>query len=182
MTPISIHVPRVEDDTHLIQKINNYHNFNPRPPCGGRHGELDYIVKRWIFQSTSPVWRTTTHRAPYSSVKHISIHVPRVEDDNSPCAVLISKTYFNPRPPCGGRRDSDNRADFSKRISIHVPRVEDDDKLSWRSPPFTLFQSTSPVWRTTGFQQLIERLFVISIHVPPCGGRQRINIALNHPI
>ena len=80
---ISIHVPRVEDDgtrckigdtgTIIFQStspvwrtttkektINGYeNNFNPRPPCGGRHGRV-YVL---------------------AQSEMISIHVPRVEDD-----------------------------------------------------------------------------------------------------
>ena len=35
-------------------------------------------------------------------------------------------------------------------ISIHVPRVEDDASGEIHSSSFRRFQSTSPVWRTTG--------------------------------
>ena len=79
--------------------------FNPRPPCGGR---LLKGIKR-------------------GKVECISIHVPRVEDDQSSryhkCLLLRFQSTspvwrttvydgtffdcsfdFNPRPPCGGRR------------------------------------------------------------------------------
>ena len=56
-----------------------------------------------IFQSTSPVWRTTLP-TPWKPLSiDISIHVPRVEDD-------VKR---------GG-------APAKRTISIHVPRVEDD--------------------------------------------------------
>ena len=103
---ISIHVPRVEDDSELPRR--NTHTsafqstspvwrttaalllslfllplyFNPRPPCGGRLSPID-------LDSPEEV---------------ISIHVPRVEDDNDRKRQKI---------PVDG-------------ISIHVPRVEDD--------------------------------------------------------
>ena len=34
---------------------------------------------------------------------HISIHVPRVEDDILLYVLSFRRTDFNPRPPCGGR-------------------------------------------------------------------------------
>ena len=37
-------------------------------------------------------------------------------------------TYFNPRPPCGGRHEFIAEVGGSLPISIHVPRVEDDAK------------------------------------------------------
>ena len=79
---ISIHVPRVEDDYNM----------------GGE-------VKTWIiFQSTSPVWRTTDGSCPYVIKAQISIHVPRVEDDLNEFTLYSRGNNFNPRPPCGGRR------------------------------------------------------------------------------
>ena len=124
-------------------------HFNPRPPCGGRPPEIASCVESKLFQSTSPVWRTTSR----------------------PCLSWNTTSYFNPRPPCGGRLvrlfncaihlvfQSTSpvwRTTFDKSspqrelsISIHVPRVEDDKcrwALSWWCGEF---QSTSPVWRTT---------------------------------
>ena len=57
---ISIHVPRVEDDLESVNKF----------------------VVGLLFQSTSPVWRTTTVEPPAIVPSTISIHVPRVEDDD----------------------------------------------------------------------------------------------------
>ena len=78
---ISIHVPRVEDDLSFF-----------RHPCAEK-----------VFQSTSPVWRTTAEGIKGIIDTAISIHVPRVEDDSS--------RMYPPKDAC---------------ISIHVPRVEDD--------------------------------------------------------
>ena len=168
--------------------------FNPRPPCGGRRFlRYDCIVKS-LFQSTSPVWRTTYINAAFIGRKHISIHVPRVEDDKPRGNKLPRLPYFNPRPPCGGRLSCWYSFLFVNLISIHVPRVEDDELLVFLfvrkfdfnpRPPcggrhvaacekcfrllisihvprveddrycisvknrIILFQSTSPVWRTT---------------------------------
>ena len=123
---ISIHVPRVEDDNQSWISSKAILYFNPRPPCGGRRrGRLisqqvcifqstspvwrttpdppNIPVDLDEFQSTSPVWRTTKIKKPKGTIKYISIHVPRVEDDET-------------------RSAKEN----AYRISIHVPRVEDD--------------------------------------------------------
>ena len=34
-------------------------NFNPRAPCGARHGRDDALVNNILFQSTRPVWGAT---------------------------------------------------------------------------------------------------------------------------
>ena len=56
----------------------------------------------------------------------ISIHVPRVEDDNDFLFAGKCKRNFNPRPPGGGRQPTGITSIHLYAISIHVPRVEDD--------------------------------------------------------
>ena len=79
---ISIHVPRVEDDYRDKNGIVRQRHFNPRPPCGGRRGNMCAVPM----------------------LDGISIHVPRVEDDTSVETLLSGTKHFNPRPPCGGRQ------------------------------------------------------------------------------
>ena len=82
----------------------------------------------------------------------ISIHVPRVGDDLLDHAFKIYASYFNPRPPCGGR-----------------------PHFSFSFLNKFKFQSTSPVWGTTG---VCTKTCVLMRHFnprPPCGGRPFIN-------
>ena len=154
MENISIHVPRVEDDTDqsTINKMMKY-DFNPRPPCGGRRVFFVHLSFLAPFQSTSPVWRTTACDKLIHVVAAISIHVPRVVlfqstspvwrttlSENTPDTWRI---YFNPRPPCGGRQCGSVSEILTGR-----------------------FQSTSPVWRTTCIVMLGGKKKIISIHVP----------------
>ena len=79
---------------------------------------------------------------------------------------LRTTSYFNPRPPCGGRQEPRKPLLRLSLISIHVPRVEDDQGNQLFRARRCSFQSTSPVWRTTHTttnRALAER---ISIHVP----------------
>ena len=169
---ISIHVLRVEDDQ--IAKISavDENDFNPRPPCGGRRKPAKTGASCGRFQSTSSVWRTTiVIVAPSCFSRWISIHVLRVEDDSVEAAGNSRASYFNPRPPCGGRQESGKSRAQLFLISIHVLRVEDDSGRQGRESPLlyfnprppcggrhaatclafflTGFQSTSSVWRTT---------------------------------
>ena len=79
-----------------------------------------------IFQSTSPVWRTTIATKTELSVKGISIHVPRVEDDAATCALCQCLTVFQSTSPVWRTTDIPAAAKENLFISIHVPRVEDD--------------------------------------------------------
>ena len=149
-------------------------NFNPRPPCGGRR-TTDGSGTLWgvLFQSTSPVWRTTRYAEHIISIpRRISIHVPRVEDDDI-CTLRVLKLGkfqstspvwrttagrvrtrrnrwdFNPRPPCGGRLC--NLSPF--RLKSHFnPRPPCGGRLPSSSPYPTRERNFNPR--------------------PPCGGRQ----------
>ena len=81
---ISIHVPRVEDDGRSGGGKGKSVYFNPRPPCGGRLRFRRVEKEAGEFQSTSPVWRTTTQLSNFRREQY----------------------HFNPRPPCGGRPDA----------------------------------------------------------------------------
>ena len=88
---ISIHVPRVEDDTALFDDLVRERDFNPRPPCGGRRPLRVICLRARGFQSTSPVWRTTVVAVLPRRRNVISIHVPRVEDDSQDLSKCIWK-------------------------------------------------------------------------------------------
>ena len=123
-------------------------NFNPLPPCGGRH----------VYRLTDEAW------------ENISIHSLRVEGDAISSPIFASFPNFNPLPPCGGRQGilcagastyafqstpSVWRETFltlcqrtRQSISIHSLRVEGDGC------------TRSAIRRTADFNPL-----------PPCGGR-----------
>ena len=150
MRKISIHVPRVGDDPVVLVAPSLKTYFYPRPPRGGRRTERVEEGTATEFLSTSPAWGTTLHPSRRRFFANtISIHVPRVGDDD----LLL---------------DSRGQRFF---ISIHVPRVGDDAPSEWRKarrqnfyprPPrggrrhchrhrfrCPQFLSTSPAWGTT---------------------------------
>ena len=123
---ISIHVPRVEDD----QTLDLYFTAEAISIHVPRvEDDLQVILQtqyQKIFQSTSPVWRTTAKPVRRTERILISIHVPRVEDDMLSYNQVNNICNFNPRPPCGGRQNGKQYVLIATTISIHVPRVEDD--------------------------------------------------------
>ena len=123
---ISIHVPRVEDDAAVKLALTAYHISIHVPRVEDDSVAKTALLRRTSFQSTSPVWRTTQNLWGECLKLVISIHVPRVEDDST---LLFGTPY--------------------RTISIHVPRVEDDCDTVVAELADCIFQSTSPVWRTT---------------------------------
>ena len=79
-----------------------------------------------MFQSTRPVWGATNPFCIDDLTDSVSIHAPRVGRDTSAEETGFSISSFNPRAPCGARRDQ---------------------LLKWLND-YT-FQSTRPVWGAT---------------------------------
>ena len=127
-----------------------YHNFNPRAPCGARR---QGSRQRWIaclFQSTRPVWGATTSSRSESSCSRISIHAPRVGRDgmtqyqpeytyqfqstrpvwgatSKGCRDTAGHRRFQSTRPVWGATARDGCGNEHGHISIHAPRVGRDD-------------------------------------------------------
>ena len=78
-------------------------HFNPRTPCGVRHGVCKLIRTELEFQSTHPVWGATQAGDAVDDARAISIHAPRVGCDHRALVQCGRTGYFNPRTPCGVR-------------------------------------------------------------------------------
>ena len=107
-------------------------HFNPLPPCGGRptpfRSRMTFLL---LFQSTPSVWRETHNFRITFLALFISIHSLRVEGDlYEPLHSSPLPTYFNPLPPCGGRRKRKSTNGITRNISIHSLRVEGDSKIA----------------------------------------------------
>ena len=134
-----------------------------------------------VFQSTPSVWRETLLITAGSQSLVISIHSLRVEGDLVRLWMPFRNCYFNPLPPCGGRRGQTAEYCGRKPISIHSLRVEGDRAAGCPAKLHDRFQSTPSVWRETD-QQRGHRNGVIHDFnpLPPCGGRQRMAPAIRH--
>ena len=143
--------------------------FQSTAPVWGPTYDAGLSYGRYKFQSTAPVWGPTAGHEGAPADMQISIHGPRVGADRAPSfffssAALFQSTapvwgptsasarsgwrrfYFNPRPPCGGRREC----------------VESTGRLLG-------FQSTAPVWGPTLQRLRVYPRLIISIHGPRVG-------------
>ena len=126
---ISIHVPRAGDDIRAPGGGGLFPKFQSTSPVRGTTASIASCHGcSTTFQSTSPVRGTTSSQVENSA----------------------SLSYFNPRPPCGGRQQLKYVLCTLDGISIHVPRAGDDKATS-------LVSQTSPYFNPR----------------PPCGGRQQ---------
>ena len=144
------------------------------------------------FQSTRPVRGATGPEQAPGFENCISIHAPRAGRDNDWPCFARSKSYFNPRAPCGARLVLDlelflilinfnPRAPCGARlalhdgkaypweISIHAPRAGRDKRLQERIDEVEKFQSTRPVRGATAIDVRDLQDIRISIHAPRAG-------------
>ena len=149
---ISIHSLRVEGDDLQAVGDKMTSDFNPLPPCGGRHRNWAHQSVFWVFQSTPSVWRETIVESIDIKTDAISIHSLRVEGDqkeNAPAVfspISIHSLRVEGDLNCSGhvlnqsvisihslRVEGDKACKCSLRfsvISIHSLRVEGDDSFA----------------------------------------------------
>ena len=128
-------------------------------------GSLIFVDLR--FQSTRPMRGATAGCGRQGRHRPISIHAPHAGRDFTMLISNRSTLHFNPRAPCGARRQIDNRAcEFwtfqstrpmrgatgsgrrrggAARISIHAPHAGRDGKSMNLTAARELFQSTRPM-------------------------------------
>ena len=171
---ISIHAPRAGGDDNGNNKTTPSSDFNPRPPCGGRRSSQVAKSLQSRISIHAPRAGGDVFDPPHLTGAKISIHAPRAGGDRRPpsppeppppyfnprppCGgrrgarrrIPPCTRYFNPRPPCGGRPDAAQKLLFGMSISIHAPRAGGD-----------------------GWSCTVDAEIYISIHAPRAGGDTR---------
>ena len=109
------------------QRGRDPRNFNPRPPCGGRHPYPHMLYRRDPISIHALRVEGDSAETGQTWWASISIHALRVEGDPLARCPPRPSANFNPRPPCGGRPSRVSSIGFT-----------------------TSFQSTPSVWRATG--------------------------------
>ena len=79
-----------------------------------------------LFQSTLPLRGATYCLEPYARVITISIHAPLAGSDPSSLRNNHQISNFNPRSPCGERRNAIQQRIYLIKISIHAPLAGSD--------------------------------------------------------
>ena len=144
--PISIHAPLAGCDLAVSRSSRRAANFNPRTPCGVRP-ESGNRRRQWEeFQSTHPLRGATRKRHDLHRKSEISIHAPLAGCDRCWRRSRRRSSHFNPRTPCGVRRNRHTGG------------------LTW-----TRFQSTHPLRGATDHRVLFRHAVPISIHAPLAG-------------
>ena len=143
---ISTHAPRAGSDSVAFLLYTHFPYFNPRSPCGERPVPVCAYRSMAIFQPTLPVRGATI--TPYFCM-HLALFQPTLPVRGATRlrgAQLQVREDFNPRSPCGERRN----------------RPEDQIK-QWT------FQPTLPVRGATANELVKYLTAMISTHAPRAG-------------
>ena len=122
--------------------------FQSTRPVWGATTVRAVFFDRNVFQSTRPVWGATScHRCRRVRCA-VSIHAPRVGRDLPGNPVGQASACFNPRAPCGARRNIDHGFLHTALFQSTRP-VWGATSIVRLGAPRSLFQSTRPVWGAT---------------------------------
>ena len=168
-------------------------NFNPRPPCGGRHVEGARKITTPLFQPTPSLRRATCRR-----YKRLTLGVDF--NPRPPCGGRHNHrgsrwcaADFNPRPPCGGRQISRGNPGVGRlfqptpslrratmgstpafrmnMISTHALLAEGDPCRENPGRRLRYFNPRPPCGRGDQFNALYQVDYPDFNPRPPCGGR-----------
>ena len=120
-------------------------HFNPRAPCGARHGRLAHIPPAILyFNPRAPCGARHRKRQHRQADACISIHAPLAGRDRPLLTAITSPVDFNPRAPCGARHAQAPLQALHGHISIHAPLAGRDIEVQEQHAPNQHFNPRAP--------------------------------------
>ena len=104
---ISIHAPRAGRDCRFCAERYGWGKFQSTRPVRGATGVMALcpLLLLRISIHAPRAGRDWEIANPINAYNAISIHAPRAGRDPQIYFLVITAPYFNPRAPCGARRD-----------------------------------------------------------------------------
>ena len=123
---VSIHALLAECDSIAPPEPDSNNGFNPRTPCGVRQKNTKESPTLYMFQSTHSLRSATGELGTEDPNPTVSIHALLAECDIQRPQGLQHCRCFNPRTPCGVRRDKPLETINQTIVSIHALLAECD--------------------------------------------------------
>ena len=138
----------MEGDLNITYTLFDVSYFNPLPPHGGRHVDINYTDGSDHFNPLPPHGGRPSLLLCACADFCISIHSLRMEGDHCRLTLPEQAPYFNPLPPHGGRllllRRSSRGTGFQS-----TPSAWRETRCRMRTSGCSSFQSTPSAWRET---------------------------------
>ena len=169
-----------------------WHNFNPRTPCGVRQQNRFFRSTLWIISIHAPragCDLAQKHDGRFAVTFH-STHPVRGATHTRRCNSIV-RIDFNPRTPCGVRRQVAAVFVVGDVISIHAPRAGCDPTTSLFTCSRSTFQSTHPVRGATRARVMARETYSPFQSTHPVrgatangqrGGRRGAQFQSTHPV
>ena len=123
---VSIHALLAECDGFNCLEMEARTGFNPRTPCGVRHGGPWPTPSKIKFQSTHSLRSATPPTSTKTISYPVSIHALLAECDSLCHNIARLFPGFNPRTPCGVRPYNLHNFLMLGTVSIHALLAECD--------------------------------------------------------
>ena len=177
--------------------MEGYGNENPgafqptRPLRGATARDPVSLARREKFQPTRPLRGATPHNIPISADCQISTHAPLAGRDHQKAPARSGTDNFNPRAPCGARRQSPMQKSecqefqptrplrgatkpakvrhLAMNISTHAPLAGRDTDAARRCPQKGYFNPRAPCGARRFCAIAIPHDRAISTHAPLAG-------------
>ena len=142
---ISTHAPLAGRDRYQQQDQRARQYFNPRAPCGARPRSTSGRCGHEKISTHAPLaGRDFDRENELLAPTRISTHAPLAGRDKLSPDVYRYIKYFNPRAPCGARRNLNHR--FRAQLLFQPTRPLRGATLQDISvSPFKIFQPTRPL-------------------------------------
>ena len=162
-------------------QIYRYH-FNPRAPCGARRTTVPKVPKPKKISTHAPLAGRDKNVSPNQSI--IAVFQPTRPLRGATKEAVVSKAeaeYFNPRAPCGARRNERINKRIYLRISTHAPLAGRDNSNRIKSTGLSGFQPTRPLRGATSRQAAYLQEIDFNPRAP-CGARLSMPTETNYLI
>ena len=106
----------------LCGRMPTLWNFNPRAPCGARLGHQYLFLQIFKISTHAPLaGRDLRRLRARLTALDISTHAPLAGRDRKRLLKSCLGRNFNPRAPCGARRERQRTRRTAANISTHAP-------------------------------------------------------------
>ena len=132
---ISTHAPLAGRDSYHLHNWDPADDISTHAPLAGRDRVvLAHGTGSSVFQPTRPLRGATTDIHDGRRKTPISTHAPLAgRDKHGPFSGFRRRGDFNPRAPCGARRQSGGGLNPRRRISTHAPLAGRDSFFPFRA-------------------------------------------------
>ena len=166
---VSTHAPLAGSDTPIRASTGLRHGFQPTLPLRGATLTSSGRSSLHMFQPTLPLRGATLSTAQVASSFEFQPTLPLRGATSEAVCDLCDLFSFNPRSPCGERREQAGIEARTRSVSTHAPLAGSDAMCAEIAGETSAFQPTLPLRGATPCTAVVQRRYPVSTHAPLAG-------------